>query len=89
MSNLNWNVEEWHLDEFFSDAGEILNITIVKNDMGRSRGFGFIEFLHRRGASQALYKDGEDLMNRQIFVKMQNPPRQRDFTPREDAEERD
>ena len=26
VGNLNWNAEEWHIDEFLGDCGEILNI---------------------------------------------------------------
>jgi len=57
IKNLNWNAEEWHLDEFFQDCGEILNIRIIRDYEGKSRGFGFIEFLYQRSAQRALYKD--------------------------------
>lgn len=73
-------MEEWHLDDFFSEFGEILNIRIVKDDNGRSRGFAFVEFLDARAAKQAQYKDGEELMERQVFVKMVNKP---EYKPRE------
>jgi len=47
VHNLSWNCEEWHLDEYFSSCGEILSIRIIRDHDGRSKGFGFIEFLDK------------------------------------------
>ena len=74
MSNINWNAEEWHLDEFFCDCGEILGIRIIRDQEGRSRGFGFVEFLERRAATKALYKSDSEFLGRMINVKLTNPP---------------
>ena len=76
-ANLNWNCEEWHLDEFFQDCGEILSIRIVRDQEGRSRGFGFVEFLHQRSAQRAQYKDQSDFLGRMITVSLQQKPQPR------------
>lgn len=31
IANLNWNTEEWHLDEFFQDCGEIISVRILRD----------------------------------------------------------
>jgi len=79
VSNCSWNAEEWHLDEFFSDCGEILSIRLVRDNDGRSRGFGFVEFLDRKAAARALYKDGNEFLGRQLRVSFQNKPERREF----------
>ena len=77
VSNLNWNAEEWHLDEFFCDCGEILAIRIIRDNDGRSRGFAFVEFLERRAATKALYKAETEFLGRNVNVKMSTPPKRR------------
>lgn len=74
ISNLNWNTEEWHLDEYFQDCGEILNIYIFRDDEGRSRGQAIIEFLYRGSQQRALYKDQQEFLGRQITVMMKKAP---------------
>jgi polyadenylate-binding protein len=46
VSNLNFKTKENHLKEFFESKGinSIKELLIVKEDSGKSRGFGFVEF---------------------------------------------
>lgn len=30
IGNLNWNAEEWHIEEFFQDCGDIMEIRIAR-----------------------------------------------------------
>ena len=87
IRNLNWNAEEWHLDEFFQDCGEILNIRIIRDHEGRSRGFGFVEFLYQRAAQRAQYKDGSDFLGRTVGVQMQLKPEYRPPPQQEETTE--
>ena len=74
VANLNWNAEEWHLDEFFQDCGEILDIRIARHPDGRSKGFAFMEFLDRRATNRSLYKDTSEFLGRSIRVNLKQKP---------------
>lgn len=65
---MNWNAEEWHLDEYFQSCGEILSIRIVRDQDGNSKGHSFLEFLDNRAAKRALYKDNTEFLGRTIRV---------------------
>ena len=44
-------MEDWQLDEYFSDCGEVIKAFILKDrETGKSTGRGFVEFLSRRSA---------------------------------------
>jgi RNA recognition motif-containing protein len=46
ISNLNFKTKENHLKEFFESKGisSIKELIIIREDSGKSRGFGFVEF---------------------------------------------
>jgi len=45
VKNLNYQVEEWELEETFSKYGEIRNITIMKDhETGLPKGIAFVNF---------------------------------------------
>lgn len=79
VGNLNWNAEEWHLEEFMQDCGEILSISIARTPTGQSRGFAFVEFLQRNQAMRALYKDDTEFLGRNVAVTLRKKP---EFRPR-------
>ena len=74
VANLNWNAEEWHIEELFSQCGEILNINIFRDRNGRSKGQCTIEYLTRGGAIRALDKNESEFLGRDIYVKLANKP---------------
>lgn len=61
VKNLNYQVEEWELEEAFSKYGEIRNITIMKDhETGLPKGIAFVNFTEEGPAEQAVSElDGE------------------------------
>ncbi|KAK6842212.1 nucleic acid-binding protein [Apiospora arundinis] len=54
ISNMTWDAGENHLREAFSKFGEIQDITISRDQTGRSRGFGFVTFADAEAAKAAV-----------------------------------
>ena len=55
IGGLNWDTSEQRLREYFSQYGEIIDLTIMRDgNTGRSRGFGFLTFLDPRSVDDAL-----------------------------------
>lgn len=44
VRNLPFNVDEDKLYSVFEGCGKIINVRIIKNEEGNSRGFGFVDF---------------------------------------------
>ena len=70
VSNLSYSTTEDELEELFSEAGEIVSVTILTDrDTGRSRGFGFIEFETEAQAQEARTRfNGVELGGRNLRV---------------------
>ena len=56
IGNLSWRLEEWQIEDFFSDCGEIDRINLPQNEDGRQRGFGFVQFKDKNAIDTALEK---------------------------------
>ena len=55
------------MKEFFDSCGSVAGVKIyMRNE--QSRGFGYVEFRTLEAATNALLKDGSDLMGRSIRV---------------------
>lgn len=55
IGNLTGNVKEEHLRDNFSEAGNIVSVTIIRDKFtGQSKGFGFIEMETEEGAAKAI-----------------------------------
>lgn len=54
VGNLSWNTTEGSLQEAFSQAGSVVSAQIPLNDMGKSRGFGFVEMSTDEEAAAAI-----------------------------------
>ena len=71
IGNLDWAVEDVDLKEAFSKYGEVTDSFIVKDSMGRSKGFGFVTIELAEGVEEATIKEemqGFDLKGREINV---------------------
>ncbi|CAI7673497.1 unnamed protein product [Penicillium bialowiezense] len=68
IGNLSWNVDEEWLQREFSEFGELSGCRIVTDrESGRSRGFGYVEFVNAADAVKAMdAKKGTDLDGRTI-----------------------
>uniref|UniRef100_A0A0B7B9N7 RRM domain-containing protein n=2 Tax=Arion vulgaris TaxID=1028688 RepID=A0A0B7B9N7_9EUPU len=68
VSNLDFAVEESKLKEVFQECGEIVSIRLARNYKGRSKGFGYVEFIDSNCVLQALKLDREFIDGRPMFV---------------------
>ncbi|CAL1544489.1 unnamed protein product [Lymnaea stagnalis] len=68
ISNLDFSLEEERLKEVFQKCGEIVNIRLVRNYKGKSKGFGYVEFTDSNAVLQALKLDREFVDGRPMFV---------------------
>ncbi|KAL5573427.1 hypothetical protein UlMin_023024 [Ulmus minor] len=68
VGGLSWSVDEKSLKDAFSSYGEVTEVRIVYDrDSGRSRGFGFVEFVKEDDALSAKHAmDGKALLGRPL-----------------------
>lgn len=81
VGNLSFSTTREQLNELFSQAGEIAEVTIITDrDSGRSKGFGFVEMATEEGAQEAIKRfNGFTLDSRPLTV---NEARPREERPR-------
>ena len=73
ISNLQSEVDEEKLREFFTECGQVTKVHIVSDRItGVSKNFGFVTFEGKSGVILALKKHGEDLEGRNIVVRKAN-----------------
>lgn len=80
VGNLPYNVTSDGLRDLFAEFGEITeaNIIIFK-DSGRSRGFGFVEFVNESDATNAVSQmDQKEVGGRKLVVNIAKPMEPRD-----------
>eukprot|EP00795_Rhopilema_esculentum_P015566 gene15566-6831_t len=68
LSNLLFSVGEKDIEEKFQQCGEIADIRISRNFMGRSKGFAYLEFKDKVSCEKALQQDRALLNGRPVFV---------------------
>lgn len=74
IANLSWSVTEDELQSLFSEAGQVVSVTIPLNrDTGRVRGFAFVEMGTDDEAQKAIkLLHGTPLHNRDLVVSVQD-----------------
>lgn len=79
VGNLPYSTTEDHLQELFSQAGEITQVIVIKDrDTGRSKGFGFVEMETESGAEEAIRRfNGYSMDNRALTVNEARPREER------------
>lgn len=93
IGNLSWNIDEEWLTREFEEFGEIKGVRVITDrDSGRSKGFGYVEFMAVDSAVQAFEaKNGELLDGRNIRIDYSTPrpPKNNDgFTPQQRGADR-
>lgn len=68
VSNLLFSIDEERLKEVFLPLGEITEVRLVKNQMGRSKGFAYVEFKNQSSVQAALSMDRTKLDGRPMFI---------------------
>ena len=54
VGNINWNASKEDLENIFSQYGELEEVILIKDENGRSKGFGFVEMATPEGGSAAI-----------------------------------
>jgi RNA recognition motif-containing protein len=54
VGNLPWSLREEDLRKIFSVKGEVKDVTIIFDNQGRSKGFGFVEMPNEEEAKDAI-----------------------------------
>ncbi|KAJ9638284.1 Phosphatidylinositol-3-phosphatase SAC1 [Coniosporium tulheliwenetii] len=82
VGNIHFSITESDLQNVFEPFGELEFVQLQKEEQGRSRGYGFVQFRDPNSAKEALEKmNGFDLAGRPIRVGLGNDK----FTPESTA----
>lgn len=81
VRNLSYNLSEDDLSDFFKDCGDVKGARILTDDVGKSRGFGFIDFYKLEDAVKAVAKHDSECGGRNIRI---NFARKRERKDRDD-----
>jgi cold-inducible RNA-binding protein len=74
VGSLDWNTTEEELKAFFAELGEVEEAIIIKDHLGRSKGFGFVTYVDDESADKAVADlDGKELGQRTIVVNEARP----------------
>jgi RNA recognition motif-containing protein len=69
VGNLNFDVKDVELEEFFKTAGKVFTAEIVRFFDKKSKGFGFVEMSTDEEAKSAIEKlNGSEFRGRKIIV---------------------
>jgi len=69
VARLSYDVDEQELEEQFSKYGNLQRVVLVRDQNGKSRGYGFIEFESSQDLKDAFkYADGKNIKGRRILV---------------------
>ncbi len=76
VGNLNFKITEEELKQFFSKAGQVEQVSIIRNHRsGRPKGYGFIQMADLEAAQNAIMYNGAELLGRPLIVAESNPKR--------------
>jgi len=74
IGNLPFSVTEHDLKSLFQDCGEIDNARcVVDKDTGRSRGYGYVDFIHEASVDRAIAKNGIEIEGRALRIDFGKP----------------
>jgi len=75
VGNLPYTAAESDLQAYFSAAGTVTSVAIVKDrQSGRSKGFGFVEMSSDAEAQQAIsLLDGKEFQGRMLKISVARP----------------
>ena len=74
VGNLDYNVTEDEVKDFFQGCGDISEVKLIKDyETGRFKGFGFISFDSNESMQNAIQKNGEDFKGRPVRINEAKP----------------
>jgi len=75
VGNLSYNTKDNDLQEFFTQAGDVVEAIIIQDRMtDRSRGFGFVTMGSEADMDKALELNGQELDGRQLRINKAERP---------------
>lgn len=84
VGNMQFDVKESDLKEYFSQVGEVINTKIIYDPRGLSKGFGYVQFANIEASQQAVEKlNNEVYMGRRLNVQYLAKPAANRMTPSE------
>jgi len=78
--------EEEALKEAFENCGDIAELELIKDKMGRSRAVAFISFISEMGVKNALKMDGDPYGKRHLKVSLPKSSAAEEFGEKEEVE---
>ena len=73
VGNISFTCHEDDLYEIFSQAGQVGEVSLVRDDEGKNRGFGFVTMRTQEGGQKAIDElDGTPVRGRNIAVRESN-----------------
>ncbi|CAH3157953.1 unnamed protein product [Porites lobata] len=68
VSNLLFSVDEERLKDVFLPLGEVVEVRLVRNQIGKSKGYAYVEFKNQSSVEAALSMDRTKLEGRPMFI---------------------
>lgn len=79
VGNINWSASKEDLENVFSQYGELEEAILIKDENGRSKGFGFITYVNDADAEKATSElNGFEIDGRPLFVNEARPQEKRE-----------
>lgn len=78
LSNLDFEVDDDEIKNIMSSSGNVIEVRLVKNPTGKSKGYAFVEFESQNEAKLALERDNELIGKRPMYVSECNPDKNKD-----------
>ena len=73
VGNISFECSEQDLVELFGTAGEVGSVALVRDEQGRTRGFGFVTMRSKEDGDAAIEKlNGSELKGRNLAVRESN-----------------
>lgn len=74
VGNINWSASKEDLENIFSQYGELEEVVLIKDETGRSKGFGFVTYKNEEDAKTATTElNGFQIDGRALFVNEARP----------------
>ncbi|KAM4603196.1 embryonic polyadenylate-binding protein isoform 2-T2 [Discoglossus pictus] len=69
IKNFGEDMDDVRLKDLFAGFGDTLSVKVMKDDTGRSRGFGFVNFVNHEEAQEAVAEmNGKEINGRILYV---------------------
>lgn len=69
IKNFGEEIDDWQLKELFDDYGHTLSVKVMTDEIGRSKGFGFVNFERHEDAKKAVKEmNGKAMTGKVIYV---------------------